>query len=68
MSYKTGFSITTLAEKCGKCENYIPLIRFDRRMGFDIEYCRGKCSTTRHLRQRTDPKCKKFKELKVEVI
>lgn len=58
----TGYINTVLINKCGKCKNYKPLVKVDSRTKIMTEYCRGKCILKNAYKQRTDPKCSKFKE------
>lgn len=64
--YKTGYTNTNLIGKCGSCKHYKPLIKKDSRMGFEVEYCRGRCNIAKKCsyRQRTD-KCKQYEGVKV---
>lgn len=61
MAYRTGFETTNLEGKCGSCKHYTPLTKFSDTMGFNVEYCRGKCSVSKgcDYRSRTDG-CKKW--------
>lgn len=63
--YHTGKITTNVKGKCGSCKHYKPLIKKDARMGFMVEYCRGRCNIAKkcNYRQRTET-CKKYEEVK----